>query len=55
MSDLEWDVNCPEESKESIMNSIEEHYEEIFDVIKKANPEEPDHRIAKGLKRYFGR
>ena len=53
MSKVEWDVNCPEESKQNILDSIEEHFEEIFDVVKRANPEEPDHRIVKGLKEYF--
>ena len=50
MSKVKWDVNCPQETKDRILESIDNHFNEIIDLIKADNYEEPDHRILKGLK-----
>jgi len=53
MSKVKWDSNCPEQTKENILESIDNHCSEIVDLIKSDVQGEPDHRIIKGLKEYF--
>lgn len=49
---VEWDVNCPQESKDAIIQSVNDHFEEIFDLVRIDG--EPDHRILRGLREVFG-
>ena len=53
----DWDINCPQETKNAIAISINSHLEEIVDMIKRDTRQdgmnEPDHRIIKGLQEYF--
>lgn len=55
MSKVKWDANCPQESKDAIIKSIDEKLQAIIDLIRSDErvQEEPEHRIIKGLKEYF--
>lgn len=53
MSKVKWDVNCPQETKDRILEAIDNHYQEFIDIVKQDVEGEPEHRINKGFKEYF--